>query len=293
MFIERFSSYLKFEKRFSAHTLSAYLNDLSQFDHFLSTHRQDLSSASHQMVRSWMVELMDSGLNPRSINRKLSSVRKFYKFLEREKLIGSNPTSLVKSAKTADRLPVVVSPQKLNILLDNPASFSADFEGKRDKLVLELLFGTGIRVSELLYLRESDINFYEQTLRVLGKRNKERIIPLNTGLLREIKEYLHEKSEQDFGNFSGRLIVKTDGKDVYPGLIYMIVKKYLGLITTNPKRSPHVLRHSFATSLLDNGADLNAIKELLGHASLAATQVYTHNSVEKLKLIYKQAHPRA
>lgn len=293
MFLERFNSYLQYEKRFSAHTISAYSKDLHQFQVYLNQNELDLLTARHHDIRSWFVELMDSASGAKTINRKLSSLRTFYKFLQREKLIEHNPTLQVIAPKVPRRLPVIIEESKISALLDSEDVFENTFEGIRDRLVVELLFGTGIRLAELLSIRHSDINTYEQHIRIFGKRSKERIIPINVSLMKLIKEYICEKNSQKFDNLSSFLIVTSTGQGAYPKLIYRIVKKHLTNITTNQKKSPHILRHSFATSLLNNGADLNAIKELLGHSSLAATQVYTHNSVEKLKLIYKQAHPKA
>ncbi len=293
MFIERFNNYLQYEKRFSAHTISAYLKDLHQFQNFLAQSNTELESAKHLEIRSWVVDLLDTKTEARSVQRKLSSLRTFYKFLQREMLIEVNPTLQVKAPKIPKRLPVFVEDSKLNTLLDQAEIFSTDFEGLRDRLVVELLFGTGMRLAELVTLTNNDINTYEQSIKVFGKRSKERIIPVNAPLMNLLAEYLKEKTNQNFSNLSSALIVTSEGKAAYPKLIYRIVNKYLSQISTHQKRSPHVLRHSFATSLLNKGADLNAIKELLGHASLAATQVYTHNSVERLKTIYKQAHPKA
>jgi integrase/recombinase XerC len=292
MFIERFIQYLKFEKRFSPHTVNAYQKDLLQFSAFINKMDWDIAAISHVHVRSFMVDLIEHEIDPRSINRKISVLRSYFKFLLREKLAEANPMLQVKAPKVSKRLPVVVEDVKLNQLLDTNTVFSDDFSGSRDRLVLELLFGTGIRLAELLTLKPSDINKWEQTIRVLGKRNKERIIPVNTSLLKLIEEYIRIK-ESAFDTISEHLIVTNDGLNAYPKLIYRIVNKYLSYISTQNKKSPHVLRHTFATSLLNKGADLNAIKELLGHSSLAATQVYTHNSVERLKSIYKQAHPKA
>jgi len=291
MFLERFRSYLQFEKRFSVHTTTAYVTDLQQFQSFLNLTETDFSLASNQDVRAWLVDVLNEGASAATVNRKLSTLRTFYAFLQREKLIDSNPTLLARAPKVSRRLPVFVPENKMNDLLDGEGLFGKDFEGLRDKLVIELLFGTGIRLSELISVLVTDVDFYESAIKVLGKRNKVRIVPVSTPLLGLIKEYLSLR--QFFQNLSPELIVTKEGKRAYPKLIYRIVKRYLDYISTSQKKSPHVLRHSFATSLLNNGADLNAIKELLGHASLAATQVYTHNSVEKLKSIYKQAHPRA
>lgn len=293
MFVERFIQYLQFEKRFSPHTIVAYKKDLQQFSEFLISHELDFASVRHQHIRSWMVELMDDTMGAKTIHRKLSTLRSFYKFLIRENLAESNPTLQVRAPKIPKRLPVIIEESKLNNLLDSTEVFTDDFNGLQERLIIELLFGTGIRLAELLSLKESDINTYEQNIRVLGKRNKERIIPVNISLMNLIKQYIHEKKDQKFYNNSLTLIVTKEGKAAYPKFIYRIVKKYISLISTHDKKSPHVLRHTFATSLLNHGADINAIKELLGHASLAATQVYTHNSIERLKSIYKQAHPKA
>ena len=253
----------------------------------------DFDAVKHHDIRSWIVDLLDKQTEPRSVQRKLSTLRTFYKFLQREMLVEANPTLQVKAPRVSKKLPVFIEDSNLNSLLDNAEMFGEGFEGLRDRVVLELLFGTGIRLAELITLSDADVNLYEQTIKVFGKRSKERIIPVNVSLMKLLKQYIEEKSKQNFQNLSQKLLVTSEGKAAYPKLIYRIVNKYLAYISTNEKKSPHVLRHSFATSLLNKGADLNAIKELLGHASLAATQVYTHNSVERLKTIYKQAHPKA
>jgi integrase/recombinase XerC len=294
MFIERFIRYLQFEKRFSPHTVSAYQKDIQQFSEYLSINELEFKDVKHQHVRSWMVELLEQDREPRTIHRKLSALRSYYKFLVRENMVEFNPMLQVKPPKIPKRLPVIIDETKLNGLLDsNEVVFADNFAGLQEKLIIELLFGTGMRLAELISLKESDINMYEQNVKVLGKRSKERIIPVNISLMNLVKQYLDEKKHQKFNNNSSALIVTKEGKSAYPKFIYRIVKKYISLISTHDKRSPHVLRHTFATSLLNHGADINAIKELLGHASLAATQVYTHNSVERLKSIYKQAHPKA
>ncbi len=289
MFLERFVSYLQFEKRYSAHTINAYRNDLGQYLEYLRKTGQTLESATHFQVRSWMVELMDRQSDPKTINRKLSSLRTFYKFLVREQLVAADPTGQVRAPKIPRRLPVVVEEARINSLLDS-ASFDPGFRGLRDRVVLELLFGTGMRLSELVGLLESDVNKYERLIRVTGKGGKERLIPVNQSLMQLLDQYISEKRQL---SASTAVILTDSGEAAYPKLIYRIVNRSLGLISTQSRKSPHVLRHTFATALLNNGADLNAIKELLGHASLAATQVYTHNSVERLKSIYKQAHPKA
>lgn len=293
MFIEQFIQYLKFEKRFSPLTVTAYQKDLNQFLVFLAVPESELLNITHQQVRSWMVELMDHGNEAKTINRKVSSLRSFYKFLQRNEMIMTNPMTQVRAPKIPKRLPVVITEQKMDTLLDGGFDFSDDFAGLRDRLIIELLYGTGIRLAELVGLRDDDIDAYEQQIRVLGKRNKQRIIPVHASLAKLITDYKFQKLSQGFDNKSSTLIVTDKGRDVYPKFIYRTVKTVLSTISTHDKKSPHILRHSFATSLLNRGADLNAIKELLGHSSLAATQVYTHNSVEKLKSIYKQAHPKA
>lgn len=289
MFLERFVNYLQFEKRYSFHTVNAYQNDLRQFLDYLTSLEQTVATAGHFQIRSWMVDLLDRQSDPKTINRKLSSLRTFYKFLLREQLVTADPTAQIVAPRIPKRLPVVVEEDRVNVLLDS-AFFTSDFPGLRDRVVMELLFGTGMRLSELVALREQDINKYERVVKVLGKGGKERLIPVNPSLLRLLDQYLDEKHR----NCSTSAVIVTNaGEAAYPKLIYRIVNRCLAQISTQTKKSPHVLRHTFATCLLNNGAELNAIKELLGHASLAATQVYTHNSVERLKSIYKQAHPKA
>ena len=292
MFIERFIRYVRYEKRFSPHTIKAYETDLLQFQTFLTTYETTLAEATHTLVRSWVLECMEASTGAKSINRKISSLRSFYKFLQREGLIVKSPMEQVQAPKIPKRLPVIVEEAKLNALLDDEALFPSGFEGLRDRVVLELLYGTGIRLSELLGLKNSDIDDYNQQIKVLGKRNKERIIPLAKPLYALLKVYIDQKNELGFTS-TDKLIVTDKGTAAYPQLIYRLVKQALGEVSTQDKKSPHILRHSFATALLNKGAELTAIKELLGHANLSATQVYTHNSIEKLKSIYKQAHPKA
>ena len=294
MVIETFLSYLTNEKRYSPHTISSYHGDLIQFRDFLqTTFDLDLLDAKHVQVRNFMVYLLDHKIGPNSVGRKMSALRSFYKYNQRLGLITSNPVSLIKVPKAPKHLPVFIDDQKMDDLLDSTEIFDDSFPSVRDKLVLEVLFGSGMRLSELIALRDQDIDFFEGTVKVMGKGGKARLIPLPKPLLLLLKEYLALKALQNFDNKSASLIVTNKGADVYRAFIYQTVKRYLTYISTQDKRSPHVLRHSYATSLLNRGADLNAIKELLGHASLAATQVYTHNSIEKLKTVYKQAHPKA
>jgi integrase/recombinase XerC len=308
MVLEQFIQYLQFEKRFSSHTITAYQHDLNQFFSFTATSGSagsipaeaeinhilpNLGDITYQDIREWIVQLMNDGQTAKSINRKISCLRTFFKFAVREGVISNNPASKIQAPKIPKRLPVVVEEDKIVSLLNSTDVFGTDLSGVRDKLIIELLFGTGIRLAELVGLKETDVNIYEGTIKVLGKRNKERIIPINTELKLLLAKYMQLKKSENFDNNSLTLFVTNKGANAYAKMIYLIVQKYLSYISTQDKKSPHVLRHTFATSLLNHGADLNAIKELLGHANLSATQVYTHNSVERLKSIYKQAHPKA
>lgn len=302
MLIGPFLIYLQHEKRYAAHTIKSYQADLQEFDVFIKRELNlSITEIKPSHVRSYIAELLKKKKAESSVGRKLSALRSFYKYLVREQLVEASPMGLIKAPKIPKRLPVFVDEGKMDRLLDGYQEvdgtqvryFDESFKGQRDKLVLELLFGTGIRLAELLNLKESDINFYEGTIKVLGKRSKERIIPLHQNLIRELQHYNFLKSSQQFDNKSNGLIVTNKGADAYAKFIYQIVHQYIGKVSTQDKRSPHVLRHSFASSLLNKGANLNDIKLLLGHTSLAATQVYTHNAVERLKSIYKQAHPKA
>ena len=300
MFIERFLKYIQYEKRCSPHTVSAYNKDIGQFAAFLSDMETNVENASHTHIRSWMVDMMDRGNDSRTINRRISTLKSFYKFLMSEKMLSENPMLKVLSLKTSKRLPVIVEERKLDDWLNTVSADTCDKEtGEEDFIVLrnlliiEILFATGIRSAELIELKEADVDVHNSQIKVLGKRNKQRIIPVSINLIRVIQHYLIVKKSKKFHNNTDVLLVTDKGNNTYPKLIYRTVNSCLKNISTNDKKSPHVLRHTFATSLLNNGADLNAIKELLGHSSLAATQIYTHNSVERLKTIYKQAHPRA
>ena len=294
MFIKQFFSFLEYEKRYSPHTLISYKKDIAQFTDFLSkTFETELLKANHQMVRSWVIDLAEAEIAPASISRKLSSLKSLYKFLLKEGMVDANPATAVKSPKKAKKLPVFVDENKIIPLLDSENIFDDSFSGTRDKLIMELLFGTGIRLSELTNIKLNDFSIQEQLLKVLGKRNKERIIPLNKSLCVLVDYYLNHRKICFCDIDTPYLILTDKGDKAYPKLIYRVVNKYLSMISTQQKKSPHVLRHSFATTLLNKGADINAIKELLGHANLSATQIYTHNTVERLKSIYKQAHPKA
>ncbi|MGN5953586.1 tyrosine-type recombinase/integrase [Sphingobacterium lactis] len=293
MYKDRFINFLKFEKRYSSHTITAYSLELDNLLQFIEKDGIPFEEVDYKFLRYYFSTMREQGKEASSVNRAISSIKSYYKFLVREELLSKNPSSLLKALKTPKKLPVVVEQEKMLKLLEQMDAEAEDFEDRRDFIVLELLFGTGIRLAELLKIKENDIDFYNKKILILGKRSKERFVPIHMTLLEELKKYLQEKKATSFQNNSAELIVTKEGKPAYPKLIYSIVKKYLSRITSQQKRSPHVLRHSFATTLLDNGADLNAIKELLGHAGLSATQVYTHNSAERLKSIYKQAHPKA
>lgn len=292
--LDSFLKYLEYEKRYSKHTLTSYNNDLRQFQAHLSNAGTDstLGDANHYQVRSWVIELVEDGLQPKSINRKIASIRSFYKYLLRQGKIKKDPTTKVKVLKASKKLPQFVSENDILSLLDK-SEFDKGFSGLRDRLVLELLYGTGIRLAELISLKSSNVNIINSTLKVLGKRNKERVIPFSKSLGELIGEYSTERKKLFQQNENDALILTDSGKSVYPMFVYRLVKKYLNLFTTIDKRSPHVLRHTFATHLLNKGAELNAVKDLLGHTSLTATQVYTHNSLEKLKSVFDQAHPKA
>ena len=290
----RFIQYISEQKKYSAHTQTAYAQDMLQFEDFI-TERYELSfeGVQHLHAREYIVYLMDQGIGASSIGRKLSTLRSFYKYLQRQGVISRNPMLLVKAPKVAKKLPVFVDDHKMDELLDSTVVFDDSFPSVRDKMMMELFFGTGMRLSELIGLQESDFSFYEHTVKVLGKGNKERIVPISPQLSAQLQAFLELKRLQQFETKATALFVTDKGEALYPKYVYNKVKHYLALVSTQDKRRPHVVRQSYATRLLNRGADLNAIKELLGHASLAATQVYTHNSIERLKSIYKQAHPKA
>lgn len=289
--IEKFLEYLVYEKNFSKHTITSYRNDLEQFAAYLK-HTYELEKpeeATSSMIRSWMAELMQEKITARSIVRKASALRTYYRYLLREGVLTITPMAKVNTPKIPSRLPVFVTQKDIDKLF-HAIEFPDDYNGLRDRLVLEMFYATGIRLSELRTLKDKDVDTYNLTIKVFGKRSKERIIPI-TPLLREyVIAYREEKNKA--GLKSEFFFISDEGKQLYEKQVYLIVKKYLGEVTTLQKKSPHVLRHTFATHILDNGADINAVKELLGHANLSATQVYTHNTLEKLKRVYKQSHPR-
>ncbi len=289
-----FLNYLQFERRYSPHTILAYETDLKQFSVYLEAVYgvEDSIKTEFFHVRSWIVELMSQNVSARSINRKLSTLKSYFKYLQLRELIDVSPMQKVIAPKPGKKLPVFLNSKQTDFLADQ-IEFEDSFEGKRDQLILEVFYATGMRRAELINLKLSDIDFKANRLTVLGKGNKERIIPFGEPLKRTIFSYIEQRKSSFPNNTTNNLLLTNKGEPVYPKLVYNTVKKYLSQVTTLEKRSPHVLRHTFATHLMDKGADLNAVKELLGHSSLAATQVYTHNSIEKLKSAYKQAHPKA
>ena len=295
MHAEDFIQFLASEKHYSPHTIAAYKNDLAQF-HTFSISNYDLVNAvdlDHQVIRSWLAHMVESGVSARSARRKLSTLKSYFRFLLKRGLIRENPMQKIIAPRASQKLPVFVGKDKMEKLFEL-ISTDVGFIGIRNRLVMEMLYATGMRVSELIAIKHKYISMEAMTLIVTGKRNKQRIIPFGPQLLAVLKDYLVIKEEQ-FGiiNINDYLITTVKGKQSYPRLIYNIVTRNLLLVTTQTKKSPHVIRHSFATGMLNNGADLNAIKELLGHSSLAATQVYTHNTIERIKHIYQQAHPKA
>jgi len=295
MHIDKFIEYLQFEKRFSQNTLTAYKKDLSQFTEFTLSEYQikGIEEVSHHMIRSWIVHLVGELVSSVTIKRKLSALKSYFKYLLKDGMIKENPMMKINAPKSNKRLPEFVGKDNMESLFEN-IDFDDGFIGQRDKLIIEMFYLTGMRLSELINLKDSDIDIHNQQIKVLGKRNKERIIPFSFVLQNSIENYLKIR-EKDIikGEQNSFFFVTQKGNKVYEKLVYRVVNSYLGKVSTLRKKSPHVLRHTFATHMLNNGADLNAIKELLGHASLAATQIYTHNTIEQLKSIYKQAHPRA
>ncbi len=290
--IDKFLKYLQAEKRYARHTIKAYKNDLNQFHAFCQENGTEGMDLHFKTIRSWVVYLMDTGYSSRSVHRKLTTLRTYCKYLIKTGVMDANPLDRVLKPKLSKRVPAFVDEGNMDRLLDEYA-FGEDFTGIRNRLVIDLLYQTGMRQSELIGLKTGSVDPEGKTLKVTGKRSRERIIPMNGELVTAIENYILlrgmvlEESGQD------SLILTEKGKPAYEKLIYRIVNKYLTLVTTLDKRSPHVLRHTFATHMLNRGADLNSIKELLGHANLSATQVYTHNTFKKLKSIYNQAHPRA
>ncbi len=296
--IESFLNYLEFEKRVSIHTLTAYRTDLQQFAQnyqrqkaleigaVSSWEETPIEQATHHQIRGWIIDMMEAKISPRSVNRKLATLRTFYRFAMRKNVITKSPMQKIRALKSGKSLPVFVPENHLDYIQN--MTFAETFKAQRNRLIVELIYGTGIRLSEVIELRKENINFSRKTIKVFGKRKKERIIPIHQDLVQFIQDFI-----QKYPSELPYLITTKTQKKAYPHVIYQAVRDILDQITTVEKRSPHVLRHSFATHLLNRGAELNAVKDLLGHTSLAATQVYTHNTHDKLKKIYQKAHPKA
>ena len=298
MLLDSFRNYLQFERNYSEHTLTAYTRDLKGFADFLQEYyemdlydREEVDLISHKPIRLWMGEMLEQGLTRKSVARKIAAVSTYFKFLRKMGVVEKNPAARVKAPKVEKALPVFVREKGMQNLF-HKVKFPDTLEGVRDKCILEVLYGCGLRRSELIGLTWKNIDFRQMTLKVLGKGNKERILPFGDHVRQSMEVYM-QACENEGLNYKGQFFVKKDGKPVYPVLVSRMVDKYLNLASSLQKRSPHVLRHTFATHLLDNGADLNAIKELLGHTSLAATQVYVHNSITKLKNIHNKSHPKS
>ncbi|MEM9078031.1 MAG: tyrosine-type recombinase/integrase [Bacteroidota bacterium] len=293
MSLEAFINYLQLEKNYSKHTLAAYGNDIDSFREFCfdEFNEKNMDQASYTFIRSWIVHLADKGLTNRSINRKISSLNAYYKFLQKTGHILTSPLVKHKALKTKKKVEVPFSEMEMEKIL-KLIPFNDDFEGLRDRLMIEMLYATGIRRGELVNLQLKDIDWSKKTVKVLGKRNKERLLPLLPTLIPLLKDYLERRSRLQVIPDKTYLFLTQKGLKIYETLVYRTINKYFSLVSPKVKKSPHVLRHTFATHLLNQGADLNAVKELLGHASLASTQVYTHNSIAELKKAHLKAHPR-
>lgn len=294
MWKEKFIQYLRYEKNYSSHTEISYLKDLTQFEAFVATEcgDADLKEIDSDMIRIWISRLMGEGMKSRSVNRKLSSLKSFFRYLKKNGIVAQNPAERVSGPKTTKRLPAFVNYEDMNEIIDDALAYDDDFTGHRDRFLIELLYLTGMRRAELIALKDSDVDFNANTLRVTGKRNKQRLIPFSDDTKEKLQQYI-EKRDREVTNKSAFLFVKEDGSPLYPKLVYRIIHHHLDSISTLSKKSPHVLRHSFATGMLNNGAEINAVKELLGHSSLASTEIYTHVTFEELKKAYQNAHPRA
>ncbi len=293
MRIQKFIDYLLLEKKYSPQTVVAYQKDIEAFQLFLTQEftNSEVSKANYSQIRSWIVQLVDCAISNRTINRKISSLNSYYKFLLKTESINANPLMKHKALKVSKKIQIPFSETEINSVLN---SMNTDtFEDVRDKLIVELFYSTGIRRIELVQLQLKDVDLSQGHIKVLGKRNKERIIPLIPSVIKTVETYLQKRTKLDTIIDSSILFLTKKGAKVYEMLVYRIITGYFDNISTKVKKSPHILRHSFATHLLNNGADLNSVKEILGHSSLAATQVYTHNSVAELKKVYEKSHPRS
>ncbi|HUQ64591.1 MAG TPA: tyrosine-type recombinase/integrase [Flavitalea sp.] len=291
--ISAFTDHLKFEKRYSVHTVRSYHDDLKQFTEYLSNEfgKMDVDDISASIVRSWLATLKNEGLTSRSITRKISTLKSFFKYIIRSGVLKKNPLAGIVSPKISKRLPAFVDEKDLKTLFKH-VEFDDNWNGYTGRLAMGMLYELGLRLSELVNCKERQVDFSNGHIKILGKGNKERIIPVNAAKLGEIREYMKKKRTEFEECDNNYLLVNDKGKKLYSKFIYRLTTRYLPEVTTVKKKSPHILRHSFATHLMNNGAELNAVKELLGHSSLAATQVYTHNTIEKLKNVHKKAHPR-
>lgn len=294
MLVESFLSYLRLERRYSENTIKSYETDLVEFNSFFSSQDDALSweTIDSDLIRQWMVSMMDSGFTASSVNRKLSALRSFYKYLLKKQYVRINPTTKIRGPKKEKQIPVFIKEKDMDYLIDN-VDFGEDFKGRRNKMIIELFYATGIRLSELVGLNDGDVDFVAGRIKVTGKRNKQRFIPFAEELSRSLSSYINVRNETFPGISSTALFVNMKGERICQGSVAGLVRRSLSKVVTTKKRGPHVLRHSFATSMLNNHAELNVVKELLGHESLAATQVYTHTTFEELKQVYKLAHPRA
>ncbi|WP_282057080.1 tyrosine-type recombinase/integrase [Maribacter luteus] len=293
MSVSKFVSYLRLEKKYSGHTVNAYQQDILSFTIFCEDKYSlvQIERVEYPVIRSWIVELVNSGISNKSVNRKIASLKAYYKFLQQIDLIAANPLAKHKALKTSKKIEVPFSEEEMRRVLSQ-LPFSDDFEGSRDKLIIELLYTTGIRRAELVNLKMGDVDLSERSLKVLGKRNKERIVPLLVSTIDLFAMYLPLRNELENKADKEFVFLTSAGNKIYETLVYRIINGYFSKVSSKIKRSPHILRHTFATHLLNKGADLNSVKELLGHSSLASTQVYTHNSIAELKKIHASAHPR-
>lgn len=293
MFKARFLAYLSSEKNYSKRTVASYFRDLKQFEGFLGgkENEDNLLKTDQDDVRSWIIQLMNDGCKATTVNRKLSSLRSFFHYLLKIEAISKDPTALINGPKKRKPLPVFMKESQMDLLLSQKKE-GLTFEESRDFLIIEMFYLTGMRLAELISLRVQDVDFSRMLLKVHGKRNKERLIPFGKELEQSMKNYLELRKQQSVDS-STCFFVRTNGDPLYPSLVYRIVRRELAKVTTQTKRSPHVLRHTFATAMLNNDAELSVVKEILGHSSLTATEVYTHTTFEELKKVYKQAHPRA
>ena len=293
MTLDRFIIYLSLEKKYSVHTVAAYKNDIESFQSFcLDENDLDaIEDAEYWLIRNWIVALVDSNISNRSVNRKVASLKAYYKFLQSIGTIDNNPLAKHRALKTSKKIEIPFSKEEM-IKIFSQCEFANDFEGVRDKLIIELLYTTGIRRAELVQLKIADVSLADSVIKILGKRNKERIVPLLSEVVDQFSRYLEQRDRLSKITDNTYVFVLSSGKKIYDTFVYRVINSYFSKVSFKSKKSPHILRHTFATHLLNEGADLNSVKELLGHTSLASTQVYTHNSIAELKKVHASAHPR-